>query len=463
MRTSLATAFLLASTALTAPAWSQTAPAAPAAPAITNSAGSFGATQPTDIGKVTARDKATPDGNTRVDIGGGLMIQEDQPKSRSTVTRDFISKQAPTSNPYQLISLLPGANVTSADAFGLNGGNITIRGFNSDQLGLTIDGAPVNDSGNYALYPQEYLDSQNIGQISIAQGAPDLDSPHIGATGGVINIYSKDPLKEAGGFAAFSYGSNHTTNEFIRLETGQIGRVRGYVSYSKYDNDHWRGPGNDNRYNIDGKIVIDVGEASKITGSVVWNEEQNNFYSNPTLASFNQYGYSAAQNNYQPTFTSPKVTSSAGVVTQGSTNYYKTRINPFRNAIASLPSTFGLTDDLTFDVTPYLWYGYGSGGGSSVISESKINFGNTSFAQDLNGNGQTKDKLLYYTPSITETYRPGVISKFTYQLDNNKIVAGYWYEAAFHHQFGPASPLNNDGSVLDIWGNTNNISHNSYI
>jgi iron complex outermembrane receptor protein len=166
MRTSLATALLLASTALTAPSWAQTAASptstpAPATPAASNSTqtvtgGTFGGTLPTDIGRVKAKGETTPSGVTRVDLGGGLMIQEDQAKSRSTVTRDFIAKQASTSNPYQLVEMLPGANINSPDAAGLNGGNITLRGFNSDQIGLTIDGAPVNDSGNYALYPQEY-------------------------------------------------------------------------------------------------------------------------------------------------------------------------------------------------------------------------------------------------------------------------------------------------------------------
>lgn len=447
----LPTALLLASTALTAPSFAQTA-AVPASP-VTNSAGTFGGTLPTDIGRVTARGDATPNGVTRVDIGGGLMIQEDQPKTRSTVTRDFIAKQSPTANPYQLIEGLPGANVASSDAFGLNGGNITIRGFNSDQLGLTIDGAPVNDSGNYALYPQEYLDAENIGQVSIAQGYSDLDSPHIGATGGVINIYSRDPNKKAGGYAGFSYGSNHTTREFIRLESGQIGLARGYLSYSHYENDHWRGPGGDNRDHIDGKVVIDVREQSKITLSAIYNRAINQFYVNPNLANFNQYGYSSPKNNLDSIY----VAGATGNSAQGNNGYYKARINPFENLIVSAPATFGLTDQMTLDVTPYFWYGYGSGGGYTALSESGFNYGGNRIVQDLNGNGTTTDKVNYYTPSITRTYRPGVISKISYTMDNQKFVAGYWYEAAFHKQYGTATPLNADGSPLDAFAEGNNL------
>jgi iron complex outermembrane receptor protein len=451
----LATALLLASTALTAPAWAQTA--APATPSTTPAAsngtsGSFGNTQPTDIGRVTAKGKATPDGVTGEDIGGGLMVPEDQPKSRSTVTRDFIAKQSPTANPYQLISALPGVNAVSSDAFGLNGGNITIRGFNSNEIGLTIDGAPINDSGNFALYPQEYLDAQNIAQISVAQGYDDLDSPHIGATGGVINIYSRDPDKTAGGYVSLSAGSHQLQNEFIRLETGEIGRLSAYISYSNYSVDHWRGFGVDQRNHIDGKVAIDVGEASKITVSAIYNEENNNSYYTLSTAQFANGGAFAAQNNYDGTF------NAAGTaLNQKAVNgYYKDYINPFKNLLLTAPSTFALTDDLTLEATPYFWYGIGNGGGATVLSEGGFYYGGNKIVQDLNGNGTTTDKLLYYIPSITETYRPGAIAKLNYQLGNNHLVAGVWYEDAWQHQFGPASPLVN-GAPINPYGTTSDL------
>lgn len=446
----LATALLLASTALTAPAFAQTATPAAAPAAATG----FTGTQPTDIGRVQAGTSVAPDGVTRVDLGGGLMIQEDQPKSRSTVTRDSIAKAAPSSNPYQLIQALPGANVASPSATGMNGGNITLHGFNSDQLGFTIDGAPVNDSGNYALYPQEYVDSENIGQISIAQGYADLDSPHIGATGGVINLYSRDPSKEAGGFVDFSYGTSDYHREFVRLETGQVGLVRAYASYSNAQEQHWRGPGIDQKTHVDFKAVVDVRDASKITVSAIYNVGNNNFYYNPNMANFNAYGATAPINNEDRTFNPGGTATNQNTGTNG---YYKFRINPFENLILSTPSTFALADNLTLDVTPYFWYGYGNGGGATAVSESSFNQGGLKVTQDLNGNGTTTDKLDFYTPSITRTYRPGIISKLNYQIGNHKLVLGYMYEAAYHHQYGTVTPLNPDGSVANAYGEGDNV------
>ena len=399
---------------------------------------------PTDFGTVFATGNgANPSGVTGQDLGGGNMIAEEVPKTRSTVTRDAIDKLSPTANPYQMVEMLPGANVTSPDAGGMNGGNITMRGFNSDQIGMTIEGAPVNDSGNYALYPQEYVDAENTEQVSIAQGAPDLDSPHIGATGGVLNMYMRDPKKVREVYTSFTYGSHNLAHAFARVDSGQIGNFRGMISYSRYTRDHWSGVGGDNRWHLDGKFVWDVGEANHIRASVIYNEAKNNFYTNPTLAQFNTPGYKP---NYNAALTGNASTD---------TNYYGYRINPFRNAIISLPSDFKISDSVTYDVVPYLWYGFGSGGGVSTMTEDagantsatgRVYYGNTRLNNiDWSGNGVVTPgtKVNYYNPSITETWRPGIINKLTWNVGDHKFVGGYWLESAFHKQTAPYQALAN--------------------
>lgn len=417
--------------------------AAPAAPVARSRASRSALTAaPTDFGTVNVQGAgASPSGVTGKDAGGGYIIEEETPKSRSTVTRDAIAKLSPTNNPYQAIELLPGANVVSSDAFGLNGGNITVRGFNSNQIGLTIEGAPINDSGNYALYPQEYVDSYNIGQESLAQGTPDLDSPHIGATGGVLNIYQRDPSHERGGFISQSIGSHLGFQTFGRIESGDIGGFRGFVSYSHYERDHWTGPGRDNRNHVDFKGVYDIDAANRVSLSVIYNEAINNFYFNPTKAQYatkTSYGYSLPSSFFTGSDQSAN----------NAFNYVGFRINPFRNLIVSAPSTFNFLPNLTYDIIPYFWYGFGSGGGTSTLTNGSQYYGNVKLPDSFNIQpGVTKS--LYYNPSITETNRPGVINKLTYQFGEHKLLAGYWFEYAMHRQTAPYAPLNSDGTIKD--------------
>jgi iron complex outermembrane receptor protein len=436
---------LLASTALTGVAVAQTAPANTAAMPAPGVRSGLGDTQPTDIGRVRGT-APKADGTRGTDAGGGLIIEEDAPKSRSTVTRDFIDRQSPTSNPYQLLRMLPGVNQSSTDALGLNGGNIVIRGLNSDQLGLTIEGAPVNDSGNYALYPQEYVDAENLEQVVLTHGSADLDNPHVEAVGGVINIYMRDPAKTMGGFASVSAGSNHAVREFFRFDTGEIAgtTVRAFASFSNYDSNHWRGPGTDHRDNFEGKIVSEFKDGNKIALSFLLNDAANNFYPSPSLAQWTTSGYAAAAYNATPASATDR-------------NYYKLSVNPFRNLILSAPSSLNVADNLTLDVTPYFWYGYGNGGGSTSLNLSGFYSGLTDATKLSNKVVLGSGTQLFYTPSITQTYRPGVITKLTYNWDNQKIVGGYWFEWAHHKQFGPFSPIDASDSPVNYWGDANTL------
>ncbi len=439
-------AMLLASSTLSGFAVAQTAPAptapAPTAPApadATQTRTGLGDSQPTDIGHVRSGG-IRADGLNLNDAGGGLIVEEDAPKSRSTVTRDFIDKQSPTSNPYQLLRMLPGVNQQSTDANGLNGGNITIRGLNSDQVGLTIEGAPVNDSGNYALYPQEYIDAENLQMVTLTHGSADLDSPHIEAVGGMVNLYMRDPEHKFGGLIDFSVGNNATYRTFVRVDTGDIPgmNLRAFLSYSHYQDNHWRGPGGDNRDNFEGKLVSEFGQGNRVSFSFLFNDAVNNFYRNPTLAQFQQAGIYGT--NYNAVPASPTDSS-----------YYQVQVNPFRNLILSAPSTFNLGHNLTYDVTPYFWYGYGNGGGTTTATNGVLYAGPGATNRFVINGGQT---IAFYTPSITETYRPGIINKLTYTWENHKLIAGYWFEWAHHQQTGPFSPLSASDVPNNVWGDT---------
>ena len=334
-----------------------------------------------------------------------------------------------------MIDLLPGVIETSADNTGLNGGNIRIRGFNSDHVGLTIEGAPINNSGNYALYPQEYVDGENISQISIAQGSPDLNSPHVGATGGVMNIYMRDPSTTYGGLVDFSVGSHDLYREFARVNSGQVGNVRAYFSYSRLDENHWAGPGSNERDNIELKTVWDVSPGNTIRFSAIYNHELNDSYNEPYLYQFNTPGF-------KPVYSGAVNTST----------YYAFHVNPFDNLILSAPSNFSISNNLSFDTIPYFWYGIGNGGGVTAMSGTAMYWG------DLKITGAGFTGQYDYNPSITETYRPGIINKFTYTIGDHKLVVGYWFEYATQKQTGPFESIDPSGAITDPFATASNLT-----
>ena len=87
----------------------------------------------------------------------GVMTQVQEAKDQSVVNHEFFERQRAGLNFAQLINLLPGVNYTSEDATGNLSGDLRIHAFDGNHIGVTIDGVPVNDSGNYAIFPGEYL------------------------------------------------------------------------------------------------------------------------------------------------------------------------------------------------------------------------------------------------------------------------------------------------------------------
>jgi iron complex outermembrane recepter protein len=151
--------------------------------------GAFAQTAATDDTAPRAKDDTVRLGTITIvgqgdKLGAGQILNEDTVKGRSTVTKDATEKDRATGNSYQALSILPGVNTFNHDGTGLFGGGLNVRGFDATQLGFTINGVPVNDSGSYSVFPQEYVDMENICTQQISQGNPDVESPHVGATGG---------------------------------------------------------------------------------------------------------------------------------------------------------------------------------------------------------------------------------------------------------------------------------------
>jgi len=193
----------------------------------------------TDVGTV----KITGAGDA---LANGLLIDEDGVKAKSTVTRAAIEKERSSSNPFQLLNMLPGVNAYSQDATGLFGGSLRVRGFNSDQMGFTVNGAPVNDSGNFAVYPQEYTDAENLCELFVTQGATDTDAPHVGASGGNVGLVSCGPNDKAGFKFSQSLGQLNYRRTFVRADTGLLGSdipYKAFVSYSNSKVDKFKGFG----------------------------------------------------------------------------------------------------------------------------------------------------------------------------------------------------------------------------
>jgi len=387
-------------------------------------------------------------------LGMGLMVTEDAPKARSTITAEELEKQRPTGNAYEALEMLPAVNSYNYDATGLFGGGLTLRGFNSDQIGATINGVPVNDSGSFSVYPQEYVDQENTCSQFVTQGSTDVDSPQVGATGGNFGINTCNPENTQRIRLMQTIGQLNMSKTFLRVDSGLLpdGRSKFFISASHAETDKWKGKGQAKRDHIDGGFNYDWDRFNYIHATILWNEAINNNINNLTLNEIRTQGY---YGDYSDTFKGhlTPVKGTAQNETTQSPPFYKLGINPFKNAIASATAKFRLNDNLDLKILPYLWYGFGNGGIQQRAQRENQFYNSTTGVSngtvDLNGDGDTLDTVLVSNASVTKTYRPGLTSSLTYTMGNHEILGGFWWERARHQQTGPMIRLENDGTNAD--------------
>ena len=428
---------LLASAALAMPslAHRQAASSAPPAPSKARAAALAKSSRTTaeDIVVTAVR---------RTAAGGGLIKKQTEAKSVSTISQAYISTQASIQNAYQYIKLTPGALVSTADPFGLSTSfSINVHGLGQDELGYVLEGMPLNDIGYYTAYPSQFVDSENIDEVSLAQGSADLDSPVISEAGGLMKITMLDPSLHPGGSADYSLGSFNTSREFLRLDTGLVGEsgVRAFASYSHTDSDQWRGEGRVKRQHVDFKVVKEWGEGNRVAWSGEWHDGITPSYKSPALADYQAGGANGPAVNYSPAFT------------PGRTDFWKDYVGTFRILYTAIPTRLALADDLTLNTTPYFQYGYGNSPYEDVYSDQNMVFQGSAGPYSTKIPNFVADGGSVMANFEDLQYRAGLVTKLTYVTGPNSIILGDWYDYSDESDVQSYSGLSTSGEPADIW------------
>lgn len=399
---------------------------------------------------------------------GGAIIAETAPKSKSSVTQEFIATQATGQTIIETLNLTPGLNFVNNDPYGSSGGNVRLRGFDGARVSLTFDGVPLNDTGNYAIYTNQQLDGELISRASVNMGTTDVDSPTASATGGTINYITRKPSTEMGGIFTGSLGSFNYGRVFGLLDTGEFGPwgTTAFLAASYQSYDKWKGPGELEKKQINGRIYQPLGDNGDFLSLAFhYNENRNNFYRNINMATW--LADPETENDRSCTLPTPvngtaqnAGTGSAIVRYDGSTgtgsctNYYELRNNPSNTGNIRGQSRFTLTDNLVLTVDPSFQYVLANGGGFGTFSErdDRLDLGGA-VGVDLNGDGDTLDTWALYTPNTTNTRRYGVTSSVIWDLDdNNRLRAAYTYDYGRHRQTGDYGFISMSGRPQDVFG-----------
>ncbi len=241
----------------------------------------------------TAAASAASDAATEVVVYGRGQTRQIQ-----TITPKQIEQAAPGTSAIKVLATLPGVNFQSSDPFGAYewSTRISVRGFNQNQMGFTLDGVPLGDMsyGNYnGLHISRAISSENIGDTQLAEGTGALGTASSSNLGGTVEFTSIDPAHKMGALVEGGYGSYDSQREFVRLDSGELpGGGAGYFSFGNQNSQKWKGYGRQKQQQFNTKFVQPIGDTAKVTAFFNYSDRRENDYQDLDMRWIKQFGYS---------------------------------------------------------------------------------------------------------------------------------------------------------------------------
>ncbi len=328
---------------------------------------------------------------------------------------------APGTSPLKAIEKLPSVNFQSADPFGTYewSSRVSIRGFNQNQLGYTLDGIPLGDStygNNNGLHIGRAIISENIGVTRVSQGSGSIGTQATNNLGGTLEFFSLDPSTGTGADLNATYGSENTIRGFARVNFGESGGIRGFVSGVYHNAEKWKGGGDQRNWQINAKALIPVGEA-EFDAYFSYSDRAEQDYQDLSLEMINRLGYD--HDNFFPDYAAA-VNAARGVFTAPLNNrddsYYDAS-GLRKDALGAYGLTAPLAEGVTFKIKAYYHSNTGQGtwGTPYVASPNGVPLSVRTTEYDIQ--------------------RGGVFGSLNAEVGDHEITVGGWYE---HNDFNQA-------------------------
>ncbi len=461
--------------AITAPAAAQTV----AGPVVTSDTAAMPASTVTPDQPGNGPDAAPGDEIVVLGFGESRQVQ--------SVNAADLSRLTPGSSPLKAIEKLPGVNFQAADPFGAYewAVRISLRGFNQNQLGFTLDGVPLGDMsyGNVnGLHISRAIISENVARTDVAQGAGALGTASTSNLGGTIEFFSDKPRSDANVTGGGTYGSDNTYRGFARIDSGDLGGgLKGYLSYGFLSTDKWKGDGVQRQHQANGKIVKDLGALGSLTAFLNFSDRREQDYQDLSYDIIRRRGLrnDNIANNYPlavqigKVFQNQSAQAAYAKANNGSLAGYTA---PWAGAGTTFPAGFGTVDDayydagglrrdylggVTFDahLTPELsltttgYYHDNKGQGSWITPYTQTPAG----APNADGSAITAISPLAFRTTEYAMHRGGALSNLAYETGANTVELGAWYESNTFTQarrfYGMTDSATPNRDVLDFQSN----------
>lgn len=306
-------------------------------------------------------------------VGKGVIdIAKDRetPVAVSTITAETIETKLGNRDLPEILRTTPSVYVSQSGG-GYGDSRIAVRGFDSNNTAVLINGQPVNDMENGKVYWSNWSGLQDVAsavQIQRGLGASKLAIPSVGGT---INIITKATDRKQGGFFKGTVGNDGFYKGTLSYSTGLMENGWGVTAlYNYWQGDGWKqgteGKGHTYFLSI-GKQIGNHNFNFLVTGAPQEHGQvTSSYYNTSTIAEYQQYGI-----KYNRNF---------GYYNGEGLNMRK---NFYHKPISSLNWDWDISDRVNLNTVLYASWGRGGGTGDlgrldgKYFSDSRLRDPNT--------------------------------------------------------------------------------------
>jgi len=170
-----------------------------------------------DLGTITLSPSQV--GLQEVILLASVAVDRKTPVAVSTIKAEDISLKLSTQEFPEILKATPGVYVTRAGG-GYGDGRINLRGFNSENVAVMINGVPVNDMENGAVYWSNWAGLGDVTSSMQVQRGLGASKVAVASVGGTINIITKTTDAVQGGNITTSIANDGYLKYGMTYSTG---------------------------------------------------------------------------------------------------------------------------------------------------------------------------------------------------------------------------------------------------
>ena len=280
-----------------------------------------------------------------------FAIDRKTPVAVSTIKAADIERKLGSQEFPEVLKSTPGVYATKSGG-GFGDGRINLRGFNSENVAVMINGVPVNDMENGRVYWSNWAglsDVTSAMQVQRGLGASKVAVPSIGGT---INILSKTSDIEKGGNIVASTGNDGYQKYGFTLSTGLMDSgLAATVSFAKIEGEGYIDGTQFKGFNYFVNLSKEINENHKLSFTSFGAPQRHGQRQN--MSTIDTYRNAESGNRFNPDWGYKN-----GQVTHIEDNFY-------HKSQTSLNHYWTMSDESSLSTAVYASFGTGGGGGTA--------------------------------------------------------------------------------------------------